>query len=413
MISERWRSDVSLAELCDVRAGYWGASAPDAERPVPVQVVRNGDIDRAGEIRSSAAHFFSAVEAERSRVRPGDLLLTSSGDIGKAAIAQREGLFVSNFVKRLRPRGGVVLPAFLRYLMQHPDVDSVIDRHSGGSTIRNLRASFFAEPWITLPPLDQQQLIVDLLEEHLSRSKAALGTLESAVLRGEALRNLTRKRVFDDLSGAHGTTPLLVACSIANGQTPKGVLSLVRPDRPSGALPYFKVGDMNVGDGKWMSVARFYISPAEATSVGLTLRPAGTVLLPKRGGAIATNKKRMLREPSYYDLNTMGLVPGDGLESSYLWHWLRSVDLESIADGSNVPQINATQVRGLSLPVPSVDVQREVVVRLDASDQAIDRLKGQLLELAHRGEQLRLVLLASALSGKLTNPAATPEGHNA
>ena len=54
-----------------------------------------------------------------------------------------------------------------------------------------------------------------------------------------------------------------------------------------------------------MAASRGYMDLPTARQFGLHIRPAGTVIFPKRGGAIATNKKRILREPAAYDLNTM------------------------------------------------------------------------------------------------------------
>jgi restriction endonuclease S subunit len=53
----------------------------------------------------------------------------------------------------------------------------------------------------------------------------------------------------------------------------------------------------------------------------------------------------------------MGLVPSERLDPLYLWHWLQGVDLGKLADGSNVPQLTAPQMRGLALPVPPLETR--------------------------------------------------------
>lgn len=254
---------------------------------------------------------------------------------------------------------------------------------------------------VPVPPLHEQRRVVVVLEGHLSRLDAATRMLYQATARSVALGAAARRRLFEGLRRKSGLTLLLEVSSIANGQTPKGVLDLVTSQPSPGSLPYFKVGDMNVGDGQWMEASRNYIALDAAASVGLTVRPAGTVLIPKRGGAIATNKKRILRQSRCYDLNTMGIIPDEKLDSRYLWHWLESVDLAAIADGSNVPQINAPQIRRLSLPVPGLDAQRGVSEELDRLDQAVARIYGAVSISVQRGERLRDALLAAAFSGQL------------
>ncbi len=195
--------------------------------------------------------------------------------------------------------------------------------------------------------------------------------------------------------------PLLDVASIANGQTPKGLADVLTSGPTDDAVPFFKVGDMNAADGRWMNDARFFVSRESAEHLGLHVRGAGTVLIPKRGGAIATNKKRILASAAAYDLNTMGLVPNDSLDSSYLWHWLQTVDLGRIADGSNVPQINATQIRELRLPVPDLQTQVAAARRLDEIDESLSRLAVELESVRLRGRGLRRALLSAAFSGRL------------
>jgi len=174
----------------------------------------------------------------------------------------------------------------------------------------------------------------------------------------------------------------------------------------SGDVPYFKVGDMNLGDSRLMATSRTYASTAHLRVHGVHVRPSGTVLIPKRGGAIATNKVRILPAPGSYDLNVMGLVPAPTLLSDYLWHWLCTVDLAAVADGSNVPQINAAQIQGLRLPVPSHSVQAAVCRQLDEYDAALTSGLGVLAFAKQRAEVLRRSILAAAFSGRLTGSAS-------
>ena len=83
-------------------------------------------------------------------------------------------------------------------------------------------------------------------------------------------------------------------------------------------IPYYKVGDMNKsGNECYMHDSDILLSPSDLGRLGLKLQPKGTVIFPKRGGAIRTNKKRILSRPSAYDLNIMGLIPKKVLTRSY------------------------------------------------------------------------------------------------
>ena len=313
--------------------------------------------------------------------------------------------WVNNHAHVLRPRRDRVGDRFLLHFLNQADYRGF----ANGTTRLKLTQGAMLQMPITLPSIEEQGRIVDLLEDHLSRLDAGTKTLHSVVARAEGLRSAVRHHMFEDLKAKSGLTPLLSVSTIANGQTPKGVLELVRSDPLTGTVPYFKVGDMNASDGRWMNGARNYIAREAAASLGLAIRPTNTVLIPKRGGAIATNKKRILREPACFDLNTMGLVAGDHLDATYLWHWLQSVDLGLIADGSNVPQINAPQIRRLALPVPDLESQRSTSGELDGLDQTVDRLRSEASTAVRRSDQLRRTLMGAAFSGQL-RPRTSAKG---
>src|SRR6185437_7240748 len=130
--------------------------------------------------------------------------------------------------------------------------------------------------------------------------------------------------------------------------------------------------------GQFMAASRGDVDLPTARRFGLHIRPAGTIIFPKRGGAIATNKKRILREPSAYDLNTMGLVPGTHIDPRFLYLWICSIDLNRLADGSNVPQINHGDLADLELRVPPREEQERIVAVAEAALSLADGLAAAL-----------------------------------
>ncbi len=182
----------SVTSLCTlIRSGYWGASVPEAQRGLRVAVIRNGDLHRSGALTGAAERYFSAQELERARVAVHDILFTANGEIGKVHLVQqdRTNLCVSNFVRKITPNPDRVDPRWLYYSLQLPEVANLIDRHAGGSTIKNLRRSFFEEPWLFLPPLSEQSDLVDDLEAGLTRLRAAETYINQVRQRAAVLRS--------------------------------------------------------------------------------------------------------------------------------------------------------------------------------------------------------------------------------
>ncbi|KAA2312747.1 hypothetical protein E0K93_16520 [Puniceibacterium sp. HSS470] len=201
-----------------------------------------------------------------------------------------------------------------------------------------------------------------------------------------------------DLPSTWAAPKLVEVIDIVSGATPKGVENCT-----GSGVPFFKVSDMNTpGNERTMISAQVNASYEEAASLGLPICPIGTVVFPKRGGAILTNKKRRLGQPSSFDLNTMGFVNRtETIRDDFLWFWMLSVSLSDIYDGSNVPQINNKNVEPLSFPICPPAEQAEIVRLLDAKLEAADALGAEIDDALTRADAMRQSILKKAFSGQL------------
>ena len=122
-----------------------------------------------------------------------------------------------------------------------------------------------------------------------------------------------------------------------------------------------------------------YIDPDVAWQIGAKVWPAGTIVFPKVGGALLTNKKRVLGVPGAFDNNIMGLVPTDpAVDPEWLRLWFGQVDLATLANTQALPSIRQSAVGNLRLLVPtSLRRQRDLVVS--------ERRKSELVAQSHGG----------------------------
>lgn len=139
-----------------------------------------------------------------------------------------------------------------------------------------------------------------------------------------------------------------------------------------GTIPFYKVGDMN-SDGNEIEMHRSnnYVSFEVAESKRWKMAPAGTVIFPKIGAAIATNKKRILSQPALFDNNVMGIICGERVLPRYMWYMLNSIDISKWATLANPPSISNNSVLEQSIPLPSIDIQQQIVSELDGYQQII------------------------------------------
>ena len=185
---------------------------------------------------------------------------------------------------------------------------------------------------------------------------------------------------------------------LMSGNTPKDAEAHASSN---GVIPWFKVGDMNrEGNEIWLSKSQINFTRHDALSIGMKLAPPGTIVFPKRGGAIATNKKRRLKFLACFDLNTMGLVPVDS-SAEWLWWWFQGVDLGRLSDGSNVPQINNPDIAPLVIPVPPVAEQEMIIRQLKMSLDTVQAQEAAIDVSLKQSTAQRQNVLKAAFSGQL------------
>jgi len=149
-------------------------------------------------------------------------------------------------------------------------------------------------------------------------------------------------------------------------------------EKRSGDVLYVKVGDMNLeGNEESITTSSRYVDSKDIKENQII--PIGAIIFPKRGGAIATNKKRIIVKPTIVDLNTMAISPSNRLHSEYLYYWFQSIDLQKLSNGTSIPQINNNSFDNVLISFPkSLSEQKQIVAILDEAFTAIDQAKANI-----------------------------------
>lgn len=143
-----------------------------------------------------------------------------------------------------------------------------------------------------------------------------------------------------------------------------------------GSIPFYKVGDMNtVGNEVEMHTSKNYVSQELADEQKWRIAPKGTVIFPKIGAAIATNKKRILSEAAIFDNNVMGIICSDKILPKYMLYTLNSIDISTWASLANPPSISRDVVLEHKIPLPSLDAQQQIISELDEYQKIINSAK--------------------------------------
>lgn len=339
---------IPLSEIFDLQMGKTPSrSNPDYWENGEYKWISISDLSKSEKFVCHTKERISkrAVAESGIKVVPSHTVVMSFKlSIGKTAITS-EPMYTNEAIMAFHDRGKYPVDIdYIYHLFSRWDWSEGTNKAVMGATLNKATLQDIAIP---LPPIDKQKEIataLDAVSEVLRLRKAQLAELDNLV-----------KSQFIEMFGEVGHTQYEVSsigkeCVLKNGTTFSQDAEL-----PDGPILYAKVSDMNLpGNEMYIKKSKVYVMPETAGKAAIS---AGAVVFPKRGGAIGTNKKRILLEDTCVDLNIMGVIPGDRLTTEYLYGFFSSFDLASVADGSTIPQLNNRQIAPLEIVVPPMEEQ--------------------------------------------------------
>lgn len=215
---------------------------------------------------------------------------------------------------------------------------------------------------VPLPPLDIQKKIAD----------ECMKVDEESIYAENMYQNLNAElySLYNSLNAE--PVKLNTIATVKGGDSfPKGYQGV----SDSSLVPFYKVGDMNLpGNEYYMSASNNYVSNEVISKIRSKKHPAGSIIFPKVGMAIHTNKKRMLSIPACVDNNTMvvSVLNENLVLSKFLFYYfVVMVKLSDYASKANPPSMNAATLNQMEIILPSLDKQKEIVGRIETLENDI------------------------------------------
>ena len=301
--------------------------------------------------------------------------------------------WVNNHAHVIRPKRNKVLDKWLIYYLNGEDLSDFIT----GMTVPKLNQGKLREIPIPLPPIPEQQRIVAILDQAFADIEKARANAEKNLKNARELFDSYLNQVFSQRGEGWVEYSLKDIVTLKSGTTVKKEL-----EKTAGDIAYIKVSGMSLeGNEKEITTAKTFLNGTEINSSNVL--PVGTTIFPKRGGAIATNKKRITAIPLCVDLNTMGVIPKKAfILPLYLYFFFKTFDLLSISNGTTIPQINNYSLDDLKLSVPDIETQETLIKRLTQIETSTDDLSFKYEQKLASLDELKKSLLQKAFSGELT-----------
>jgi type I restriction enzyme, S subunit len=349
--------------------------------------VKSGEL-RENIICDTDEHITQCALAESNlkKVPSGALLLAMYGaTVGRLAILGVPAT-TNQAICHIIPDPRVAQVRYLFYALRN-QVASIIRRGVGGAQ-PNISQGIVKSLEVPIPPLTEQQRIVDILDK--------ADALRAKRLAALAQLDVLTHSIFFDMFGDPATNPKL---------WPVEALDTVATTT-SGGTPNRSMGEYFGGGIPWVKSGELHQGVVTATEESLTerglaessakLMPPGTVLVAMYGatvGAVA-----VLGVTAATNQAVCCMQPSKELDTCYLVNFLRlsSPSLLAKRVGGAQPNLSQDLLRRLKVAVPPLELQVEFARRIskvailqatcDASLTQLNTLFSALAHLAFRGE---------------------------
>ena len=164
-IPENWRY-IKLGELCQTQLGKTLDKGKNKGKFVPYLCSINVgwgkfNLENIKELR------LEEDEKEQYRICKGDLLICEGGDVGRSAIWEHDReMYYQNALHRVRFYSGINKYYILQLILTYKAI-GLIDKVSKGMTIKHFVQGALINLPIPLPPIEEQQRIVEKLNQIL------------------------------------------------------------------------------------------------------------------------------------------------------------------------------------------------------------------------------------------------------
>jgi type I restriction enzyme S subunit len=381
-----------------------GGGTPSRKRPEYFQGtipwITGQDIPESHVAEISTARDYvteEAVEESATRIAPaGAVLVTTRVSVGKTAVAGCPICFSQDVTAIIIHSAAIALPSYVAYFLRSRR-EALLQKNQG-STIAGITRDSLALEQIPLPPLSEQQRIVEILHE----AEAIRSLRAQAEVKTTELVPSLFSREFGRLDQYKSQPLSSVLETIQTGWSPNASSFPAR----SGAWGVLKLSA--VTSGRFLFHENKELPTNIEPDLSLAIRPGDVLLSRKNTRELVGACTYVWETPPrliFPDLVFRLILNNSGLVSSkYLWALLNSAAfsprVRNLADGaaSSMANIPINRLEKLKIPIPPIAKQ-------DAFTKALDSAHEQevILQQCETGHaKLIASLAAHAFAGQLT-----------
>ena len=342
--SVEWKA---LGEVAEIYGGLTGKSKNDFENGNAKYISYKNIFDNI-EVNLSTLDKVNVYENEKQHlVKYGDVLFTGSSETANeagmsSAVTTKfdENIYLNSFSFGIRFNEGVcIIPEFSKHLFRSHFMRLEIAKTASGVTRFNISKARFKKIKIPIPPLEIQEKIVKILDK-LTKLTAEL-TAEHALRQKQY--QYYRDKLLNFSDNVEWKSLGEVAKKIYSGKNKEknanGIYSIY------GSTGIIGKTNIKAHEGEKILVAR----------VGAN---AGFVHIAQGEYDVSDNTLVIEEDRSQLILK-------------YLYYVLESMNLNQFAKGAGQPLITGGYLKSITIPIPPLEIQAQIVAILDKFDTLI------------------------------------------
>lgn len=397
---------------------YGVSESPEKYHPDKPRYIRITDINDRGGLNEDVKKSIGTEISEDYLLQEDDILLARSGSVGKSLIfdgVEEEDAVFAGYLIRVRLKRQVN-PMFFKYFCQTTNYWDWIESYSIESTIKNVSADKYKELVVPIPPINDQNRIV----EYLNRE---IGDINYLIDKKEELLDLIEEKrmtiITDAVTQGFESDVKSRASGIPGvGQVPK-----------DWELVPLKYSSRNISVGIVQKPSQYYVD--EGVPALRSLNVKKNEIIEDDFVYISEEANKELKSTQVYagdlvsvrsgDPGTTAVVPDeldgvncidliiirepDGYIPDFLSFLMNSeastTQIEAGTEGAAQQHFNVEEVKELVFPKPSIEEQREILDWLSPRLKEIDELEEKIQEGIDRLKEYRTALITKAVTGQI------------
>ena len=370
---------------------YYGGEIPFI-RPAELDVDGKGTIEYNSELK------LTSEGASKSRaIKANSTLMCCIGSVGKTGYATKD-ITCNQQINTITPYVGYN-GKFVYYALLTPSFQNEVIKiaNSAKATLAIISKGKWEELSIPVPPLSEQQSIVDYLDSAFAKIDAMKANAEKALNEAKALFQASLKEMLEPKEGWEEKTLKGIGTTQTGTTPPKGdkdnygdYMPFIRPSEidydGSGRIEYnsaLKLSKKGVDNGRVFDAGSVYM-----VCIGATI---GKVGYGER--TISCNQQINI------------FTPNSSVNYKFAYYAMKSdvfqhkVIKEGTSSQATLPIINKGKWEKLTLSYPPLSEQQSIVATLDSLKSKVDRLQANYEKISKECDALKQALLKEVFEG--------------